>query len=210
MKFFALKHTIGFPSDTEFLDVEPSILGDAPQCDVCRNYIDGSPWLPPYYAQLEVWERSFGDLAFGPGNELLVTDRFQLCWNEMGLVGLVGFEPVQIVKVVRRKRFNGETPPYSHVVPVRSETRVDLRASELEHDDDGSYCPVCHSGNVRGWKRIVFQPDTWSGEDVFVARGLPGTIFVSDRFREFRDEYGISNCPLIPAEEYSHIPEAWE
>lgn len=210
MRFFALRHTIGFPADTEFLDLDPSILGDAPKCEVCGNPVGGRPWLPPRRARLDVWESSFGDVAFGPAYNLLVTERFELSWNEVGLVGLVGFEPVEIVKVIRHRRLKGEVPAYGHVVPARSRASVDVGASELEYRNDGKYCPVCQIGNVRGWKRIVFHPDTWSGEDVFVARGLPGTIFVSDRFREFRDEYGITNCPLIPAEEYSHIPEAWE
>jgi hypothetical protein len=35
------------------------------------------------------------------------------------------------------------------------------------------------------------------GEDVFVPRGLPGTIMVSERFRDIRIEHAMHRPPVV-------------
>jgi hypothetical protein len=57
-------------------------------------------------------------------------------------------------------------------------------------------------------RRLVLEPGTWSGEDVFVARGLEGTIITSERFKEFCDREAFTNCVLIEAAHFhfDHFP----
>src|SRR5687768_16800236 len=43
-------------------------------------------------------------------------------------------------------------------------------------------------------RRVVLQPHSWSGEDIFFARGLPGTVFVSERFKSLCEDGRYSNC----------------
>jgi hypothetical protein len=47
------------------------------------------------------------------------------------------------------------------------------------------------------------EPRTWTGEDVFIARGLAGTIITSESFYDFYVSNNINAGELIPAEEYS-------
>src|SRR5437899_5941141 len=71
-------------------------------------------------------------------------------------------------------------------------------------------CNECRSGLIKRAARIVLEDDTWSGEDVFYARGLPGTRLTSERFKAFFDKYSINNGVLIDAAEYSFEFYPWE
>jgi hypothetical protein len=154
---------------------------------------------------LELWGSAFGDLVFGTAYKLLVSDRFKTLFAESGLRGLEGFGPVEITRVIRRskKAPKGTPPGYYCVSAVRSRAVIDQPASGFEWREPPT-CRECYKGHdIKRWKRIIFEPGTWSGEDVFEARGLSG-YFTSERFKEFCDEHDIKNAALIPAEEYGH------
>jgi hypothetical protein len=51
--------------------------------------------------------------------------------------------------------------------------------------------------------RVVLEADTWSGEDVFRARG-DSAIIVTSRFQHMASESGILGALFVPASEY-HI-----
>ncbi|MCS6946152.1 MAG: hypothetical protein NZM12_00900, partial [Steroidobacteraceae bacterium] len=55
----------------------------------------------------------------------------------------------------------------------------------------------------------VLKSDTWSGEDVFFARGLPGTILVSERFKSLCETAGLTSCSLVDTERFGfdHYPQ---
>ena len=195
--------------ETEFYDEDESRTGDAPKCELCGRHIGALTWLPPYRVELELWDSVFGDIAFGPGDNLLVSERFKTLWDERGLTGLQGFDPVEVVKAKRHKGNQpdlSEQPNYYCVSVARSQAAIDVAESGLEREDS-ELCPACRSGLQGGvlkrMKRIILEPDTWTGEDVFVARGLTGTYLVSERFKSFCDDYKITSATLIPAEEYS-------
>jgi len=44
---------------------------------------------------------------------------------------------------------------------------------------------------------------------VFFARGLPGTIVVSERFKQLCEENDLANCVLVAAEKsgFDHYPQ---
>jgi hypothetical protein len=63
---------------------------------------------------------------------------------------------------------------------------------------------------LRRWQRVILEPGSWTGEDIFHARGLPATYITSERFKEVCERYRIANAVLIPAEEYGYDFYPWE
>jgi hypothetical protein len=163
------------------------------------------PWLEPRRAEFEVWSAESGDIAFGPGDGLLVTERFAARFQEAGLTGLRGFEPVEIGRVVRRGGGRGSLPrcpTYLYVTTAHGGARLDPFASGMETRERVT-CNVCRSGFILRYARVRLSDGTWSGEDVFFAWGLPGLTLVSERFAEWFVANGINNGTLVPADKYS-------
>ncbi len=197
--------------DTEFAYLEPDKTGDAPRCPVCGGYAGSLTSLPPYNIELELWDTDCGDLAFGAGDHILISERFKILWEEHGLTGLDGFAPVSIEKVIKHVRFEAFPPEYYLTSVVQSEAVIDQIQSGFEWESgEEPKCDHCRLGGIKRWKRIVLEPNTWSGENIFRPRGLSGTIMVDQRVKEFVDQFKITNCCLIPAEEYAHDLYPWE
>jgi len=211
MKFYVLKRTVNvLRFETEFFYAPPERVGEAPRCPACGEYIGMIPPLPPYNVVLELWDMGFGDIVRGPGDWLLVSGRFKCLWEEHGLRGLEGFHPVNIRKVIRHKRFKGDPPAYFLVEVLRSDATIDEVASGCEWEGSAT-CPVCqHGRGIKRWKKHVLVPGTWKGENIFRPRGLSGSIMTDQRFADFVKEFNITNCYLIPAEEYAHDFYPWE
>ncbi len=196
---------------TEFLPLEPHNTAEAPLCQACGNVLGMLPWLPPYKAELEYWGRTSGDIAFGPGCELLVSEKFKETFEKHKLTGLSNFASVQIVKVkTHNKTFPKKIPPYYCVNIARSKAAIDHKSSGLVLDEPW-VCNMCHIGGViKRTKKIVLETNTWSGEDIFFARGLPGTIITSERFKDFFDIIGIKSGVLTKASQYQFNHYPWE
>lgn len=189
---------------TEFLQADPFNVGEAPYCPACGNPVGMLSWEQPLRVEIETWGSKFGDLAFGPGPDLLVSERFKDLWLKSGLSGLSGFEEVEIVKVVRRgKRFKDPPPHYFRVVPQRSHAAFDHVASGEQWEGvPPTPCEVCREGGIsKGWERIVLEGEP--AENIFFPRGM-GSVLVDEHFKRFCEQHAITNCPLIPAEQASH------
>jgi hypothetical protein len=52
-------------------------------------------------------------------------------------------------------------------------------------------------------ERLVLEPGTWTGDDVFEPRGL-AEIMAPQRFKDACDRHGIKNAEFRPAEEAGH------
>jgi len=213
MNFYVLidPRDISGPAVTNFGKADPVNRGEAHRCSVCGSYISALPWLPPYKAELEVWGKEYGDIAFMPGgNELLVSARFADLYKAEGLTGLSGFHEVEIMKVIRRggSHLNAPPPRYYCVSIIRSRAAIDLTASEVIHAKPVT-CNECRAGSIKRWSRIVIEENTWSGEDVFEARGLV-EIITSERFKEFFVRNRVNNGVLVNAAEYAHDFYPWE
>jgi len=210
MRFYVLKRTVDVvPCETEFFYVEPHCVDDPPKCKGCGEYAGCMVPLPPFNMALELWDKGFGDIVRGPGDELLISGRFKCLWEEHGLRGLEGFHPVSVRKVIRHKRFKGEPPEYFLVAVSPSEATLDHKASGCEWEIPPN-CPICREGAIKRWKKHVLVPGTWKGENIFRPRGLSGSIMTDQRFTDFVKEFNITNCYLIPAEEYAHDFYPWE
>lgn len=188
--------------ESSFFETEPVQRGSAPVCETCGRFTGSLQWLPPYRAEIETWGKAFGDLVFGPGSSILVSERFVLIWREAGLIGLSGFDAVEVTKVVRHRRFKDVCPNYSRVEVTRSRAAIDDKASGLVRDG-GPVCPDCRlSGIIHGSRRIALKASPAPKEDIFFARGLPGTVLASERFHTVCVEHDIRNAILVPADRY--------
>jgi hypothetical protein len=209
MRFFVLERSPRGSLDAARTDAqfaEGFQVGDAPRCQACGRFIGMRPWLPPYRAELDLWGDRFGDLAFLTcGSDLLVSLRFMRLFQEHHLTGLSGFEPIEVAKVTRHSRIVGDPPPYFRSGVYRSGAQVDQLASGLEWEEPPK-CKVCRLGTtIKRWKKIIIEPQTWEGDDIFIARGMPGEDFiVSTRFKDFCEAHDVQNAVLLPAENYGH------
>lgn len=208
MKFFILEQQVeigrsGF--ETDVLSHGQIETGPLPAvCETCGRPLSMLPWLPPIRVVLETWGSGFGDLAGAPGGDLLISERFRDLIVTHDVRGFSGFEPVEVVKVKRRSRFGGVPPKYFRVTVDLTNAAIDPTASGLEWGD-ANICPACLCGDeLLRWRSVVVVPDTWSGEDVFIARGLPGTIVASERFKAICDNASLRNVVFVPTEEYEH------
>jgi hypothetical protein len=198
---------------TDFLKEEPVIQGEPSRCELCGRFVGMIPWLAPHRAMIEPWGREYGDIVFGFGFGLLVSEKFKNAWLRSTLKGLEGFDPVEILKVRKHKKIATPPPRYFLVSVQRSRAAIDAAASGLERDEstEVEVCPECRKGGgVKRTRRVVLQRSTWSGEDIFIARGLPGTYIASERFKDFCERNQVKNAVLIPALEYSFDFYPWE
>lgn len=212
MRFFVLKPESSSKNAvalTDALMAKGSQTGDAPSCEACGKYIGMREWLPPFRVELETWGRSFGDLAFAGGRDLLASQRFVELWKAESLTGLRGFEPVEVVKVRKRRKLPGNLPQYYRVIGDYGGVTIDGKASGVEWENPLT-CSVCGKGELlKRFKRIVVVPGSWTGKDVMMPTCVP-CYFVTERFKVFCEVHEIKNAVIIPAEEYSRDYYPWE
>jgi len=187
----------GSEYDTEFLAGDNANYGEAPRCPVCGRFTGGRQWLPPLRVELELHGRQFGDVVTGAGgSDLLVSPRFEEVYGSNGLVGLEGFAPVEIVKVKSRRRATPEPPAYRRADVARSEVAIDVEETGVVRGGPVE-CSNCLTSTINEIRGVVIDEATWTGEDIFVPRGLPGTITVSERFRDVCLQHAITNLKLV-------------
>lgn len=184
--------------------------GPAPTCAACDGFIGKLTWLPPYRIELETWGREYGDVD-QPGNDLIVSDRFIDMFRKEDLQGLTTFDPVEVIRILHRRKKPQEAPPcYFKSTVKRTATTVDQEASGFEWEDSGSVCPVCLTGQLlKRFRRIIIRPETWSGEDVFFPKGS-SQVIVTERFKAGFELAGLRGGVFFPAEDYGYDYYPWE
>ncbi len=204
MQFYALNKYPRGDADTCAAKPHDAELGDAELCPACGGPVSSLRWLPPFRVDLELYGKQFGDFAFlSGGNDFLVSQKFREVYFSLGLSGLTGFDLVDVRRVKGRKRTKLVPPAYFRVCPTRGEPAMDQVASGCEWIKPPT-CPVCRSGVIMRWRRIVVEEGTWTGEDAFRLRGLGGTVMVTQRFKDACEQNGITNAYFTPAEEAGH------
>lgn len=202
--FFVLEADVWGPHDTQFDTVEPENLGKAPRCLRCGEPIGMKEWLPPHRVNLELYGKDLGDFVDGPGgNSFLISERMAEAFRAEGLTGLLGFHPVEVVRLRRKRKGSkpGAVPRYFVVSPCFGRAALDDVRSHLRHKKPMT-CSECRYTSLDTIHGFVLEPGTWQGEDVFRPRGLQGDIVVSERFAEFVMRHGFTNMKLIPTERY--------
>jgi hypothetical protein len=204
MMFFVLDNPKAGRADavTDYHLVAEATRGEAPRCPVCGRYLGMIPLLPPVRLELEAWGSRWGDVAFGPGDQILVSGKLMKLFTEADLVGFVRFDPVETMRSSGRKSGAGDPPKYWLASIQRGRAALDESASGVVREVT-SMCKECRAGgNVKRLRKVVLEANTWSGEDVFFARGLPGTILVSERFKQLCQVNNLANCSFIAAEDF--------
>jgi hypothetical protein len=206
-RFFVLDEDMLGPYDTRFDKAEPVLRGDAPRCPQCNKVTGSLQWLAPYQAELELYGQNFGDFVHGPGGSVLISDKMAEAFQSEGLSGWMGFHPVDVVRVARKRKgpIPAVVPGYVSVTPCESKAAVDVKRSRLRLNEPLE-CSVCRSAGLDSIHGFVLEPDTWQGEDVFQARGMPGTLIVSERFSGVILRCGLTNMKLTPIEAYVWDP----
>lgn len=190
--------------DTTFERTERTI-GEAPRCHLCGSFIGMRAWLPPRRGELMLYGKGFGDYIDGPGGSHIVSARYVEAFLKEGLTGLSDFERVEILRVRSRQRVpqSKSPPPYFHSVPIFGGAAVDEARSRIRRHKplDCDWCRETNVPSIHG-----FTLEQWRGEDVFYARGLPGSTIVSERFAHFVERHQLTNMKLIPTEEFLWDP----
>lgn len=204
MSFFVLQKCIHADpmAGTEFTAADTANIGDAPCCPVCGQFVGMLPLTPPVRVNIEGWGREWGDVCFGSGTQLLFSDRARQIFLNAGSVSREQFSVAEVVRI-QSHRSMPKPPTYWLTSIPASKAAIDTAASGLAREN-GPICSVCRlGGTIKKVSRIVLEPDTWQGEDIFIARGLPGTILVSERFERLCLDEGLLNCLPIPAEDFN-------
>jgi hypothetical protein len=143
----------------------------------------------------------------GPGYDLLLSQRVAKAYRAEGLTGLLGFNPVEVVHVRRKRKgaAHGIVPPYFAVIACFGRGAVDEARSSIRRSEPIT-CPECRSAGVDSVHGFALEPGTWQGEDVFRPRGKRGSIVVSERFALLVQQHGFTNMKLTPIEEYVWDP----
>ncbi len=209
MKFYVLKpEGILFGTKWAYADqVDPVVISDEAEdyCPVCGRAVGMLKWLPPHRVKLSSAKpEKWGDFVWGAGFTLIVSDRFKSIYEREGLKGIKFFSPVEVVRVGKRK--TGDLPlglPIYHLIEiVWGGANQDDIASKVVWDKEPT-CPHCRiDGHHIRQEGIVLEESSWNGVDIFEARGAPGVILVSERFKGVVERYGLNNVWLIPAEKY--------
>jgi len=201
VQFFCLERHPRGVADVCFKKEKNFNQTDPTYCPVCGDPVSMLRWLPPFRVILEVFGEEFGDFAFmGGSDDFLVSQRFREVYFQSGLTGLLGFDPVDVIRVESHGKGLSGPPKYFCVRPHYGETELDLAASGFEWEDQPT-CSRCFTADVVRWKRLVIKSSSWTGEDIFCPRGLSSAILVSMRFKEACERNGVKNAVFIPAEE---------
>ena len=209
MKFYALKPEEGIRFGTRWAyadQVDPVLRGESEKCPVCGGAVGGRRWLPPHRVKLSSAKpEKWGDFVWGAGFLLIVSERFKELYERERLTGIRVFSPVEVVRVGKRK--SGDLPPglpvYYLIEIVWGGANQDDIASRVvwEKEPTCSYCRA--GGHLIKREGIILEEGSWSGVDIFRARGAAGVILVSERFKEVVERYGLKNAWFIPAEKFA-------
>ncbi len=159
------------------------------------------PWLPPFRASLKFWGSEHPDIVL-TGIELLISSHFADLYARNGMRGLEIVADVTITKVEPARMAHGLPKYYVARVPL-SRTTFDDVASGAEYEEPWT-CQECRQAeNLLRFKRVAIVPGSWTGEDIFIARGLPGVVITSGRFADFCRANTFNNVLLVEASKYA-------
>jgi len=161
MKFFVLKrtNTDNGGAVTAFLPVDGMQSAEAPVCETCGKYVDLRPLIPPVRVELECWGDKWGDFAFGPGNQLLISERFKEMAFNRGINGLTSLQPVTVERIRRQRRGMSSNPPQYYLATIaRSEAVIDPNASELQREAALYVRSVTWAASLRGFAGSSSSP----------------------------------------------------
>lgn len=209
-RFFVLEKDVrDSPHDTDAEKAEPVHRGEGEDCLRCGEPVGMLPWLPPHRAELILHGEAFGDFVDLPGDDFLLSERLARAFQEEGLTGLSGFQPVEVTRIRRRRRVSHpvELVSYRVVRPCIGRGAVDVARSRVRYSKPVT-CEECRSQGLYSIHGFTLEEGSWRGEDVFYPRGLLGVLTVSERFERLVARHGFTHMRLTPSEAYVWEPHA--
>lgn len=205
-RFFVLDADRWGPHAAECSSIQP-VIGQAQRCTHCGDPIGMKEWLPPYRVELQLYGEALGDFIEALGYSLLVSERFAQTFQAERLTGLQGLQPVEVVRVRRKRKGPKVTavPRYFVVTACFGRAAVDEARSSIRRPEPIT-CQECRSAGVDAVHGFTLESGSWQGEDVFRPRGLRGRIVVSERFAEAVHRHGLTNMRLTHTEDYVWDP----
>ena len=190
--------------DTEYRPVENARYGDATRCASCGGFTSPRRWLQPYEVELKSHGRTFGDFAFRAAAQFLVSRHAAQSWVDAGLVGIREFHSVTVVSQTPRSI---PRPEYRFPILELGATKIDARHTVIAPSESNTeICDVCLSRPIDAIGEVVVDIATWDGADLFIARGLPATVIVTERFASFVATSELTGVAVTPAEQFRWDP----
>jgi hypothetical protein len=193
------------PKWAHFRKMDPLLYGEASTCPMCGGFVGGLRWLPTHRIRLSSAKpEKWGDFLWGASFSLMVSAHFKAAYEAEGLAGITVFHPpAEVVRVGGKK--TGDVPPsvptYHVVEIVWNGGNLDDTASGIVREE--KECTFCRGAAI-SFEQVVIEPSSWIEADIFVARGLPGEIIVTERFKHVVENYDLKNTWLIPADRYAY------
>lgn len=171
-------------------------LGRADKCEVCSSVLTSRKWLPPH--KIRVSKRNLGDTILGTFDNLIVSAKFKESFQEIDLKGIKSYQPVAIYF---QNRLLGDRYFYAEI--EMSDFFIDLNKSGFELEGEPG-CPVCQKAGsiIKKWDGIIFEHPETINLDIFTTKLLPGTLCVSESFRNFVVGHDLSNISMIEASKF--------
>ncbi len=195
------------------LTLPPENYEHATYCPVCHRPATLRHLLPPINLKISrSHPNGWGDLLWGAGFFLMVSKRFKEIYEAEQLSGIEAFEgPVNILKYGTKKpdQIQGEKPVYYHIKIPWGGANQDDQLSKLTYlfrSPKDVYCAFCRGetgASHRVQENVIIEKGSWNGDDLFIPRGAPVELMVSEKFRRVVDQYDITNILLIPGEIFS-------
>jgi len=140
---------------------------------------------------------------------LLVSERFRAAYEVEALTGIETFFPIEILQPTASDSADSPDSPVLFGVRFKHTMTRALKEEmgiEWLSEPQPDYCRVCgpggggKGGSYIGYERVVIDADSWTGEDLFYAINLPGSILLSERAREFIERHDFMNAQVIECE----------
>lgn len=178
---------------------------EGPSCPLCGSFLGPNIWKKPFKIELELLGNHFGDFASFCGiPPNLMSEAVVEAYKKSDLTGLIVHGEVVVYKVIPARMLK-QFPRYFYTSVVKSRVPIDAELSEMHYLDDAQPCPECRLASpIMGYERIVLDKAEQPDEDIFVARGLPGIVIASERFKEFCESNHFTNCAFTPLSESSY------
>lgn len=210
-QFYALERRVD-PSGQAALDFYnqgPRL--PAKDCLQCGKHLTSLLMAPPYSVELDYLVLGTADLVMGVGSEFLISQRMLEELKRQRLTGLEILGPARIASAnLSKARLSALSPCFHCVRPALSRAFVDDVSSGLVQEPAWT-CPECRLGGItKRIKRLVINFESWGNEDVFVARGLTGTVVVSEKFADLSKGFVLCGCTVARAEDYHFDFYPWE
>lgn len=193
--------------------VDPVNRGEPDEyCPECGAPVTGLKWLPPYRIRLSSANpNKWGDFLWGVDFALMISGKLLKLYLKEYLSGIRAYTPpVEITRVGKFKHgYLPDNLPTYHLLDIPWDgANQDDESSELEWlgAPREYYCSYHARGKniIRKQKRIIIEPGSWKGGDLFYVRGAPKVLLITERFERILWENNIKNVMITPAEVFSY------